>query len=237
MASKHYTHPDFGNIIISKRRGSKTIRLRVSPDGGVRISLPMWVPYSAGLSFLEQKRRWVQEELANRNSVLEPGQIIGRDHVLRFIPDESLLQTRVQTTATEVRVRHPVSCSAYDPMVQAAAVRGSKKALQRQAEEVLPKRLMELSEITGLDYDSVSVRHLKSRWGSCSSNRHITLNYFLMVLPDALIDYVLVHELAHTRHMNHSREFWNLVGSYIGNLTAIRRQIRSHQPSVFAAQA
>jgi predicted metal-dependent hydrolase len=60
-----------------------------------------------------------------------------------------------------------------------------------------------------LSYHSVKVKRLASRWGSCSSNKVITLNFFLMQLPWPLIDYVLIHELIHTRHMNHSPDFWN----------------------------
>ena len=237
MPSKLYKHPEFGSITIIKRRGSKTIRLRVTPEGTIKITLPPWVPYSAGLAFLEQKKQWVSTELNTRNVTLEPGQLIGRSHILHFIPENTALNPRVRTTTDAVRVHHPVYCSVYDTSVQAAAVRGSKKALQQQAEATLPRRLKQLSELTGLEYESVSIRQLKSRWGSCSTNKHITLNYFLMVLPDALIDYVLIHELAHTRHMNHSREFWDEVGTYIADVTAIRREMRKHQPTVFTALA
>lgn len=237
MASKEYVHQEFGPVTITKRRGSKSVRLRVTPDGTIKITLPPWVPYSAGLAFLEQKRAWVTSELGSRSAVLEPGQMIGRDHILQFIPDDASVSCRVRTTTSAVRVHHPVSCSVYDHSVQAAAVRGSKKALQQQAEASLPNRLKQLSELTGLSYESVSIRQLKSRWGSCSSSKHVTLNYFLMVLPDALVDYVLIHELAHTQYMNHSRDFWNLVGTFIADVPAMRRQMRQYQPSVFTALA
>lgn len=237
MAQKIFKHPELGDISITKRRGSKSIRLRLSPEGRIQITIPPWVPYSAGLSFLQQKKQWVLNEQSKRVTYLDDGQLIGRQHTLKFIPDETAPASRVQTTMTEVRVRHPVNCSVYDSSVQAAAVRGSKKALQRQAEAALPKRLAELSELTGLDYESASIRQLKSRWGSCSSNKHITLNYFLMILPDALIDYVLIHELAHTKHMDHGQDFWELVGQYIPDVKSVRKQMRAYQPSVFTAQA
>ena len=73
----------------------------------------------------------------------------------------------------------------------------------------LPNRLKELADLHGLTYNKVSVRNTKTRWGSCSYHNNISLNLHLMRLPDHLIDYVLLHELAHTKVKNHSIDFWS----------------------------
>ena len=79
------------------------------------------------------------------------------------------------------------------------------------AREYLISRLEFLSSANNLTYNRVSFRFQKTRWGSCSSKKNISLNYKLLTLKPELIDYVILHELAHTKHMNHSQEFWNFL--------------------------
>lgn len=76
-------------------------------------------------------------------------------------------------------------------------------------------RAAELSTVTGLCFKSLKISAARSRWGSCSSQNNINLSVFLAFLPCELIDYVIIHELCHVSQKNHSREFWNFVGSYL----------------------
>ena len=82
---------------------------------------------------------------------------------------------------------------------------------------VLVSRLSELAELHGFTFNQVSIRNQKSRWGSCSSNNNISLNQKLYYLPAELRDYVLVHELAHTREKNHGTHFWNILFRIYGS--------------------
>ncbi len=234
MSSKLSDTVEFGKVQLAKRRGSRSIRISLSVDGHVRVNMPTWAPYSAGLAFLEQKKVWIQNQRQKVTTQLHDQQTLGKRHVLVFMPDDSVSTPRVSTTDSRVVVKHPSILGEADPTVQAAAVRGAKRALQRQADDYLPDRLRLLADATDMQYQSLSIRQLKSRWGSCSSTHHITLNYFLMLLPEQLIDYVLIHELAHTRHLDHSPEFWHIVGQHVPNLPEVRRQMRNHRPSVFA---
>jgi predicted metal-dependent hydrolase len=87
------------------------------------------------------------------------------------------------------------------------------KWLHSQAILFLTERLYELSVSTGLSYQDVSIRNQKSRWGSCSSAKKINLNHKLIFMPAELADHIIIHELCHTVHMNHSQKFWRLVAS------------------------
>ena len=93
---------------------------------------------------------------------------------------------------------------------------GITKALRREARELLPAMVESVSRRTGLGYRSISVRAARSRWGSCSSRNDLSLSIYLMLLPDHLIEYIIVHELCHTVHRNHSAAFHALVNHHLG---------------------
>ena len=100
------------------------------------------------------------------------------------------------------------------------------EALRRNAKIVLPPRLYMLSMKHGLPYEQLKINSSKGRWGSCSAKKHINLSCYLMLLPSHLIDYVLLHELAHTKEMNHSEKFWALLDKLTdGKAKALRKEL------------
>ena len=108
----------------------------------------------------------------------------------------------------------------------AACQRALKRWLSRKAAEHLIHWLKRVSDQTGLNYATTSIRHQQTRWGSCSSRRSISLNARLLFLPPELVTYVLVHELCHTKHLNHSPKFWRLVEFYLPDYRQFDRQLR-----------
>ena len=100
-------------------------------------------------------------------------------------------------------------------------------ALRKKAQSLLPARLASLAESHGFKYTNVKIRKNKTRWGSCSSKGTINLSIYLMLLPDHLIEYVLLHELCHTVQMNHSPAFWALLNQCTQNRACdLRKEIR-----------
>jgi predicted metal-dependent hydrolase len=120
------------------------------------------------------------------------------------------------------------------PAVQSAVKKTAERALRKEAEKLLPPRLGELAKKHGFTYKSIRIKKLTSRWGSCSSERVITLNYFLMQLPWRLIDYVLIHELVHTKHLNHSSGFWSEFDRTMPGAKKIRAELKAHRPVINA---
>lgn len=230
MSVKVFDVPKVGQVHIYKRAGAKHIRLSVNGEGKVRVTMPTWMPYKAGLLFAEQKRDWLSGQQRHVND-LAHGQRIGKYHTLRFVIGPSL-KTRV--TETLIYVTHKENQTIEDEAVQSTAKRGAERALRQEGEQLLPRRLKELAAQHGFSFSSVSVRHLKSRWGSCNSQKQITLNYYLMQLPWEQIDYVLVHELAHTEQLNHSPKFWQTVEKALPNYKQRRKVLNEYQPSVLA---
>jgi len=97
-----------------------------------------------------------------------------------------------------------------------------------EAKRKLTRRLRHLAQKYGLNYNRVFVRNQKTRWGSCSNSNHISLNMMVILLPEELMDYVILHELAHTRVKNHSNAFWTLMNKLVGNGKAKAASLRAY---------
>lgn len=101
--------------------------------------------------------------------------------------------------------------------------------LRRRASRELPIQLQALADHHGLVVSRVSVRNQRSRWGSCSPSGHICLNWRLVLMPDPVRDYVLIHELMHLRRLDHSRHFWRLVAQACPDYEQSRRWLRENR--------
>ena len=156
---------------------------------------------------------------------------------------------RLRVNAKGVFVSYPYLVSfaqaqafleAHLPWAQAALIRLRDKQAQQpavspqelaqlwqQAHALLPPRLATLAQQHGFQYEQVRIKNNHSNWGSCSGKNNINLNFRLVTLPAHLQDYVLLHELCHTRVKNHGPQFWALLGSYTnGNARAYSKELR-----------
>lgn len=95
------------------------------------------------------------------------------------------------------------------------------------ARNIFTQKAAYYARIMGVTYNRIAIREQKTRWGSCSSKGNLNFNYRLHYLPQELMDYVVVHELSHRIHMNHSRDFWALVGQYDKDYKLHQTQLRN----------
>jgi predicted metal-dependent hydrolase len=232
MPSKQFTIDGIGAVTVVKRRNSRHVRLTVNHRGQVKVSIPAWAPYRAGTTYAATKKAWLSQHLAQAlPRVLADGQAIGRQHYLRF-ESKGIPKVRTRVTDQAIIINYPVDSSPEDEAAQTAANKACQRALQREAEDYIPPRLRQLAAANDLSFKSITIRHLTSRWGSCDSGRNIKISLFIMQLPSELVDYVLLHELAHTRHLNHGAGFWELLMQLDPAAKEHRRQIRQVKPVV-----
>ena len=169
-------------------------------------------------TILEEKEIWIRSQITkilNNSSAhvqLEDevelfGQIYSIDH-----PDVAPLQKMLEKTEVNNQVK-VLAC--YDRFYKQLAI------------EHLTARATYYAQKMNLEYQELKFKKMKSRWGSCSSKKIITLNTMLMRVEKELIDYVVVHELAHLVHMNHSKAFHNLVASYLPQAKLYRKKLKS----------
>lgn len=221
--------PDIGEIQLTKHAKSRSIRITIAPNGKVKITLPKWAPYQAGVTFAHSKKDWILENLQPME-IIKDGSAVGKFHHLYFRPSSSNATVTSRRKGSELLVAYPDTLRWDSPAVQTAANKIAIKALREQAENLLPKRLRDLADKHSFTFKSVSVRQLKARWGSCNSKQEITLNLFLMQLPWELIDYVLLHELTHTKALHHGLEFWEIFEEALPGAKQRRKNLKSYKP-------
>lgn len=108
----------------------------------------------------------------------------------------------------------------------------NKKEYEIQKEEFLiiaSKKVFFLNQFYNFNYNKITIRNQKSRWGSCSSKGNLNFNYRIFLLPDELTNYIIIHELCHLKEMNHSKKFWNLVNEQIPNYKEKRRELKKYR--------
>lgn len=207
---------DLPDHTIRESQRAKHVNLRISNAGELEVVIPRGFDRSLIPEILHKKRAWIERakrRLAERQEFLPVQPILPEQIFLRAIGEVWRVDYRatptVRITVTEAAGKRLVlSGNTHDAALCKLALR---KWLAHQAHKHLVPWLRDISQTEGLPFKKVIIRGQKTRWGSYSARGTISLNYKLLLLPPALVRYVLVHELCHTRHLNHSKKFWALV--------------------------
>lgn len=225
--------PEFGEIVIT-RRNTRYTRIKLGTDGRFVVTSGRLVPLAFIRSFIERSREDLRK-MAKASSVVQPyteDQLIGKSRRLAVVPTQMVKQPEIRTVRDRLVVKLPPEFSLEDQDIQQQIRDEAIKILRRDAKKYLPPLLEDLAREHGFSYQRLRFSHAGSRWGSCSSNGTISLNIALMKLPDELVRYVLIHELCHTHHMNHSAAFWREVERYDSRYRLHRQQLKRETPVV-----
>ncbi len=224
---------EFGKITIRRSAQASQIRVRIAPDGTLRASLPARAPLFLVKHLLKSSRNELRKIMAQTKPeyLYKDGMQIGKTHTL-ILSNHDAEHVDVYRHGHQIIVKLPVGHDIGERRTS-QKIRGIViSALRAEAKDYLPRRLLFLSQKHALSYKKVRFSHASGRWGSCSSSGTISLNIALMKLPFELIDYVIIHELSHTKHMNHSSDFWSLVKEADPNFKIHRRALKAQNPSI-----
>jgi predicted metal-dependent hydrolase len=223
---------EFGKITIRRSARATQVRLRVAPDGTLRASLPLYAPTFLVKRLIHSSRGELRELLSQSqpSTIYTDGMQIGKSHTLIVRPTTGQLQANRR--GQQLIISLPTNKTLNDADVVRTVRDLIIAALRVEAKSYLPKRLSFLANKLGFSYKKVRFSHASGRWGSCTSEGTISLNIALMKLPFEQIDYVIIHELAHTRHMNHSPEFWAQVSEGDPHYKEHRRALKQEQPTI-----
>lgn len=224
---------EFGEIKIRKNKLARSVKLSVGVDGNLRASIPYYSPEFAVRRLVNGSRDEIRKMLATHNAKnsYQDGDLIGKTHTLflrKFLGEE----IKISNEGNQILVQIPQELAFENPLVQSEIRKTVSKILRKQAKAYLPRRIDFLAEKYGFSFEKLRFSHTGTRWGSCSSSGTISLNIALMNLPHHLIDYVIIHELCHTRQMNHSSKFWQEVEKYCPDYKKYVQEIKQFSPSI-----
>lgn len=227
------TDEEFGTITLRRSSKASHIRIRVAPDGRLRVSLPVYAPVFLVKRLIKNSRPQLRAMLDEQHTDMHfmHGMQIGKSHTL-IVRESTGRSAKATRHGQQIIVQLPTGKDINDPLIHRHVRDTVISALRIEAKSYLPKRLSYLAAKYGFSYQRVRFSHAGSRWGSCSSSGTISLNIALMKLPFELIDYVLIHELSHTVEMNHSEDFWELVAQADPKYLAHKRTLKKESPSI-----
>lgn len=199
------------------KRTLKNSYIQIDPHAKIILKTPP-VSQTFLVELLESKEHWIRNKLRSfQETPLKKARL--EDEVLLFgetIGIDSLDAQKLRTLLASIA-----------PQEKTKVLRAYETFYEQHANEYLPRRLEHFSAVMGLSYKELHIKKLKSRWGSCDSLRRITLNRELVKIEKELIDYVLVHELSHLVHMNHSKAFHDLVARYLPQAPLLRKRLKA----------
>ena len=222
------------DITFLTRNSSRSIRISITQVKGVRVFVPLFVSFSSAKSFVISKINWIKkhinkiEKLNSEKTIFKPG----------FIFNTKLSAIEFKLTSTDkirsinknnsIEIVIPEDIMIKSSNCQLDIRNEIEKILRRDAKNYLPKRVNYFAEKFDFSYKKVTIKNAKTRWGSCSSINNINLNLHLMRLTDELIDYVILHELVHTKIKNHQKEFWDLLDTVSGDAKGLDRELKKY---------
>jgi len=218
---------------------AKRLRLTASKIKGIELTAPQWVNFEDCKDFLNQHRSWIKEHLEKINSSA-PDIVFHPDrkyktfkHELVFIPS-AVLETKYRISANKIKLYYNESIDfTKNKRIQDLIKNALVEVLRSEAKEYLPSRVAYLAFKNKLKYKNLFVKNMKSQWGSCSYENNINLSLHLMRLPVEIIDYVILHELAHTIEKNHSQKFWALVEKFMPNAKQLDIELKNYHPEIY----
>jgi predicted metal-dependent hydrolase len=197
--------PVDASIVFERSARARNYRLTLRRDGTAVATIPVRGSEREARRFVEEHREWLERARARQRHRPRAAEVwaVGTHVLWRG----ELREIRVAAAGEKPQV-----CLAAD-VFRVAQLEGDLRPtleahFARRARAELPARTWELSALTGMEIKHVSVRNQRSRWGSCSANGTISLNWRLVQTPDFVRDYIIFHELMHLREMNHSSRFW-----------------------------
>ena len=199
--------------------------LRLRPDGSARVTIPRGGSIAEAQRFAERNQSWLAHQLARQAARpnLPSRWHIGTEILFRG----ELLKLEVEKNCGSVHIRFG-SESVKVSDVEADLRPAIEKHLWRLAAKELPPRVLEFAALHRLPVRRISVRNQKSRWGSCSRQGTISLNWRLIQTPAFVRDYILLHELMHLRQMNHSPRYWREVEQVCPDYAIAERWLKQH---------
>jgi len=216
-----------------ERRARRTIGMKITIDGLI-VHAPLRIRHADLEALLRSKARWITTKLKARQAAVVPEfewcngaelQLLGQPLSLNIMPSSRNSGPRREGDVLKLAVTN-----SHDRTMIARKV---IQWLQKEARKDFAARLMLLAAQLGEPTPALFLSNAKTRWGSCNSKREVRLNWRLIQAPPALIDYVIAHELAHLREMNHSARFWAIVAKLYPGYRSAEQALKASSQQLY----
>lgn len=229
---------ELGTIEFGHNERSKHIRVRIL-NSGLKVTLPLHATEKDAMKFINsirtkliQKQQKLEKGLEKRNILIDENCQL---KTLTFVVEaKSTTRKNIYFALknSTLNIEFPIGTDCASPETQQYFWNGISYFLRKEAKRLLPGRTKQLAEKFGFTFSEIKIQSSKTRWGSCSRAKSINLSLFLMLLPAHLIDYVILHELCHTKEMNHGDKFWAWMDKVTdGKSKEMRKELKNyHMP-------
>lgn len=226
---------EFGEMEVRSNGRIRRYGVKIS-GGSVILQVPLGGSLNVAISILEKNREWVRsvlEKSVHKEKIYGPEYPFSSfsfDVKFQFYSGEKFVGS-LNRKEKQLMIRCPEKEDLYSKKSQSIVKNIISNALVIEAKIVLPERLKQMSEKCQLTYQECKIRNMKTRWGSCSTSGSIHLSSMLLLLPEHLIDFVIIHELCHTKEPNHGRRFHALVNLHTnGREAEFEKEIKKYSP-------
>ncbi len=207
---------------------ARSLKLKIESNGQVVVVTPRFVPKFAIDLFVKQHQTWIDRTLAKLGEIKKSPvtdtsiEIFGKTYNLNVAySHQKPIGITIVGDSLEL---NPVTLNPTSTKIKSHL----ERFLKQTAEKYLVPRTHQLAKIMDTTFSSITLRQQKTRWGSCSSRGALNFNWRLVHYSPPIIDYVIIHELAHRTHMDHSSAFWNLVKKYDSDYLKHRGWLKRH---------
>lgn len=222
-------------LIRSKR---KTIAISFDRDGNLVVKAPYFLKNFEIDAFVQSKAEWIKAtaiRLAREKERHESSRLkLENGDTLPYLGEQ-----RVLSVIREDRKRAKV-CSAMERILLVVPYEADyeyrrnalEKWYRKEASDIIEEKASEYAMRLSVSFQDIHIKDTKSRWGSCSGKGNLNFNWRLVMAPEPVLDYVVIHELCHLRYMDHSEHFWNLVAEFCPAYKQYRKWLKEHGESL-----
>jgi predicted metal-dependent hydrolase len=233
LVEKHTTTINHQTITYTLRRSFKArrVRLEIRQQTGLTVIVPRSYPISQLYGLLKSKERWISRNLARFNQLellSAPKELRNGDSIpylgreLELVQQESHHGDSIALMGNKLALRPDLF---NNGLLELAL----EQWYRSEAARLITEKTTKVSSDMGINYKRIVIRGQKTRWGSCSHKKNISFNWKLIMAPEPVVEYVIIHELIHLKEMNHSKRFWELVAQYCPDWQQHKKWLKQHE--------
>ncbi len=237
--TKKYIEIDGIEMLFRKSLKAKKLTIKVRPQNGIIVTMPWYLPYNKAQDFAKTHLEWIKSNLKKMQDYKktlinfdENTEFSTKKHYL-FIEKKDIKKSISSIKEGKIIVKFPLDEDISKAENQEKIRKAITEAFRFEAKEYLPQRVEFWAQKFGLKYKELAVKNMTSRWGSCSGHNNISLNLHLIRLPEELIDYVILHELAHTKEKNHGKRFWDFLVKIMPEAKELNKKLKFYKMEIY----